>query len=331
MRALVAALMLSAGAAVAEAPLVSPRPEARLPEMPAVRPIARPVSVDPAPQQLRAEWLMSVVSSRAAPVRPARAASLPLEPAPVASARQFTPDDLIPGAISLRPMARPVIPPIVLHGPRARAEALMPEMSALAVPVSLRPAQRTAAVLATARRIEEERARGAVCGDRDIQGVRLGVHGGPGACGVEDAVRVRAVDGIRLTTPAVMDCATARALKTWVERGLRPAVGTEGGGPEAIRVMAHYSCRPRNNQPGARLSEHAFGRAIDIGGIRLRDGSEISVLRGWNTGDDGARLQQMWQAACGAFGTVLGPNANAQHRDHFHFDTARYRSGSYCR
>jgi hypothetical protein len=28
---------------------------------------------------------------------------------------------------------------------------------------------------------------------------------------------------------------------------------------------------------------------------------------------------------------VLGPNANSFHRDHFHFDTARYRSGSYCR
>jgi len=30
-------------------------------------------------------------------------------------------------------------------------------------------------------------------------------------------------------------------------------------------------------------------------------------------------------------GTVLGPEANRFHRDHFHFDTAEYRSGPYCR
>jgi len=28
---------------------------------------------------------------------------------------------------------------------------------------------------------------------------------------------------------------------------------------------------------------------------------------------------------------VLGPEAARYHQDHFHFDTARYRSGSYCR
>ena len=29
-------------------------------------------------------------------------------------------------------------------------------------------------------------------------------------------------------------------------------------------------------------------------------------------------------------GTALGPNANRFHRDYLHFDTARYRRGSYC-
>ena len=43
-------------------------------------------------------------------------------------------------------------------------------------------------------------------------------------------------------------------------------------------------------------------------------------------------LRNLHRAACGPFGTVLGPNANAAHRDHYHFDTARYRSGTaYCR
>jgi len=128
-----------------------------------------------------------------------------------------------------------------------------------------------------------------------------------------------------------MDCTTAKTLKSWVDGGMKPAVGRRGGGVSQIRVVAHYACRNRNNQAGGKLSEHAKGRAIDIAGFTLRDGTKISVLEGWNTQRDGAVLRQMHAKACGPFGTVLGPNANRFHRDHFHFDTARYRSGSYCR
>lgn len=328
--ALLALALLVAAPVLAEAPTLSLRPEARTVPIPPLRPLARPAPVQAAPQEMRAERLLApVLSTRSDPVEVSRAQ--PLLATPIGPAPLPTPDTIIPGMTSPRPVARPVVAPIDRHGPEARAEALMPVISAAAVPFSLYPERRPEAIEATARRIEEERARGAICGDLDIQGERIGTHPGPGSCGVDDAVRVRAVDGVRLSTPAVMDCATARALKTWVEQGLRPAIGTAGGGAEAIRVMGHYSCRPRNNQPGARLSEHSFGRAIDVGGIRLRDGTEISVLRHWNSQDHGARLRQIWQAACGPFGTVLGPNANAWHRDHFHFDTARYRSGSYCR
>jgi hypothetical protein len=56
----------------------------------------------------------------------------------------------------------------------------------------------------------------------------------------------------------------------------------------------------------------------------------VTLISGWN-GRDGALLRQAWQGACGPFGTVLGPDADRWHRDHFHFDTARYSSGPYCR
>jgi len=132
------------------------------------------------------------------------------------------------------------------------------------------------------------------------------------------------------TIAARIDCGTAQALKTWVETGVIPAVGDTGGGATSLRVVAHYSCRTRNNQPGARLSEHSFGRAIDIAGIGLADGTEISVLTGWN-GTYATQLRQMWQAACGPFGTVLGPDGDRFHQDHFHFDTAEHGNGSFCR
>ncbi|EAQ04314.1 hypothetical protein OB2597_09229 [Pseudooceanicola batsensis HTCC2597] len=195
----------------------------------------------------------------------------------------------------------------------------------------LRPRQRSPQIEEQARRKQAARRRGSVCGDVAIQGVSVGPVGGPGACGIDQAVRISSVSGVGLSTHAVMDCTTAKTLNTWVERGMKPAVRQRGGGVTQIRVVAHYACRTRNNQAGARLSEHAKGRAVDIAGFTLRDGSRISVLDGWNTRRDGAILRRMHKAACGPFGTVLGPDANRFHRDHFHFDTARYRSGSYCR
>jgi len=41
-------------------------------------------------------------------------------------------------------------------------------------------------------------------------------------------------------------------------------------------------------------------------------------------------LRQLHKGACGVFGTVLGPEANEAHRDHFHFDLAHRRSKAFC-
>jgi hypothetical protein len=144
-------------------------------------------------------------------------------------------------------------------------------------------------------------------------------------------VRVRNVGGIRLSGDGItVDCTTARALAAWVDGAARPAFRGTGGGLASIQVMGHYACRNRNNASGGRLSEHAFGRAIDIGGFGLQDGTRVTVLDHWGTNSYGSTLRQLHRAACGTFGTVLGPEANRYHQDHFHFDTARYRSGSYC-
>lgn len=171
----------------------------------------------------------------------------------------------------------------------------------------------------------------ALCGDASIRGEVVGPHPGNGACGIESAVRVKSVAGVQLSTPALIDCPTAQALKTWVEDGVQPAIGNSGGGVASLQVAAHYVCRTRNHQPGARLSEHSFGRAIDISGFGLRDGSDITVLTDWGSSAYGQQLRAMWRAACGPFGTVLGPESDRFHRTHFHMDTAVYRSGSYCR
>lgn len=174
--------------------------------------------------------------------------------------------------------------------------------------------------------------RGSICGDRAIRGQAIArIRGRISACGIENPVKVTSVDGVALSTPATLDCTTAKALKHWVHNGAKPAVGRMGGGIQSLRVVAHYACRTRNNQPGAKISEHGRGRAIDIAAINLKNGTALTVLSDWRTNRKGTALKRMHKAACGPFGTVLGPNANKYHQDHFHFDTARYRSGTYCR
>lgn len=174
--------------------------------------------------------------------------------------------------------------------------------------------------------------RGSVCGNRAIRGEEVAAIPGrlPG-CGVSDPVRITEVAGVRLSQASVMDCDTAKALHDWVERGVKPAVGRLGGGLSGLRVAAHYACRTRNNRPGAKISEHGKGHAIDISGFVLKNGVTISVLNGWRDPVQGKVLKAAHAAACGPFGTVLGPNADRYHQDHLHMDTARYRSGSYCR
>ena len=153
---------------------------------------------------------------------------------------------------------------------------------------------------------------------------------GPGACGVRDAWVVTEVGGVQLSRPAILTMRTARALDRWVRHSAVPAFGSRGGGLAELTVAAHYACRTRNSRRGARLSEHAQGRAIDISSFVMASGERITVLRGWR-GDDSRLLRRLHHAACGPFGTVLGPESDRFHQDHFHFDIADHRSGPYCR
>ena len=226
----------------------------------------------------------------------------------------------VPARLSLAPQAAPVA-------------AFRVATSPFAPRITDRPYLRPAAFTQRARDQAAAAVRGQICGDPAIQGEVIEDIAGPGGCGVIGAVRVKSVAGIPLTTQPTIDCNTAKALRRWVSDGIVPAVGDTGGGVAALRVMGHYTCRDRvgGSATNNKLSEHGRGRAVDIGGIQLKNGRELTVLTDWNKGTAGQQLKAMWKAACGPFGTVLGPAANAAHRDHFHVDTARYRNGSYCR
>lgn len=193
----------------------------------------------------------------------------------------------------------------------------------------LSPISVSAALPGTVRR--ETAKGGSVCGVAAIKGkeippIRASVKG----CGLAEGVRVTSVSGVRLSTPADIDCATAKALNGWVNDTLIPSVGSAGGGVAGLEIAASYVCRPRNNQKGNRISEHGKGHAVDISAIVLESGKAISVRQDWGSGKGGRILKKVRAAACGPFTTVLGPGSDRFHRDHLHFDTARGR-GPYCR
>jgi len=153
-----------------------------------------------------------------------------------------------------------------------------------------------------------------------------------GACGIENPVAVRYVSGVRLSTPATLNCRTANTLANWVENDAQNAVKKLRSRITEMTVFASYACRTRNSQRGARMSEHALGNAIDIGVFTLANGVELSVEDDWEkTGKEGTAIRALHDSACGPFSTVLGPNSDSFHYNHFHLDTAEYRSGSYCR
>ncbi len=239
---------------------------------------------------------------------------------------------------SIRPDIRPGTVPL------AQAVVASPApgpSTAEAVAVSPRPEGRpkniAAIVRAALRRPKAEKpvkfaTRGSVCGDRAIRGQEISrIPGKIRGCGVQNPVRITEVDGVKLSMAATVNCTTAKALRTWVSKTVKPSVGRTGGGVTSLRVAAHYSCRTRNNIPGAKISEHGRGNAIDISAINLKNGTALTVLGGWRDKRQGPVLKKIHRGACGTFGTVLGPNSDAHHQDHFHLDVAKHRGGAYCK
>jgi len=141
-------------------------------------------------------------------------------------------------------------------------------------------------------------------------------------CGFENAARLR-----RSTVPwgaagLPMSCPMIAALALWERHDLQPAAQRLLGA-RVVRIthFGSYACRNVNNSASGRRSQHARANALDVAGFVLEDGREISVVKDWEDGGArGAFLSEVHSAACGRFASVLGPDYNAAHANHFHFD-----------
>jgi hypothetical protein len=137
--------------------------------------------------------------------------------------------------------------------------------------------------------------------------------------------------GTPVTNLGAMTCPVARQFARWTREAMQPAAKASlGSRVVRIESFGTYSCRPVNGRAGARLSEHGRANAVDVGAFVLADGRRITVKGGWNGQDEDVRrfLRNVHAAGCRRFGIVLGPDSDAFHRDHLHFDMGQ---GPYCR
>ena len=152
--------------------------------------------------------------------------------------------------------------------------------------------------------------------------------GGPSVCGALRPFEMVAVNqgAVSLSPPAMVQCQMVPAIERFVAEVVQPAARAHLGRPVVeLKVLSSYSCRPRNGVSGEKLSEHGHANAIDVGAFRTADGRWITVREGWSSwGAEGRFLRAVHQGGCRYFTTVLGPNANSYHADHFHFDLARH-------
>ncbi|NNM77146.1 extensin family protein [Sphingomonas sp. ID1715] len=137
--------------------------------------------------------------------------------------------------------------------------------------------------------------------------------------------------GVPVSNLGAMNCSLAATFSAWVRNGVMPAARLYLRSEIAkVETFGTYSCRNVNGALAGRLSEHATANAVDVSGFLLADGRQITLKKDWNSPDADVRsfLLVIRTSACRRFKTVLSPDYNSLHADHFHLDMGR---GPFCR
>lgn len=154
-----------------------------------------------------------------------------------------------------------------------------------------------------------------------------------GACGTPIPIALKFINQeprIELRPAARLNCRTAEAVNRWMRDVVQPRAW-EFLDARIVRilVMSSYDCRTRAGT--GKLSEHAFANAIDVSEFITAKGEHVRLTEHWGGTSERARfLKAVHKGACRIFGTVLGPEADAAHRSHFHLDMTPRRYSAYC-
>lgn len=150
---------------------------------------------------------------------------------------------------------------------------------------------------------------------------------GPGVCGITYPFKIAAFAGgqVGLSNKVTLACPMIPEIDGWLSDTVQPAAELYLGTTVVEMRAGTYSCRGRNNQAGAKTSEHAFGNAIDVMSFRFADGRSLSIEKGWKgESQDQDFLREIFLGACRHFTTVLAPGSDVFHYNHLHLDLARH-------
>jgi len=150
----------------------------------------------------------------------------------------------------------------------------------------------------------------------------------PNDCSITAPVRITSIGlpgGAKLDLPAhpLLDCSFAVAFAGFL-RDLVTPLGEAmlGATVVALDTGPGYYCRGADRVPGAKVSPHGKGIAIDVSAILLADRRRIAVGHEASP-QEALFMQTMRRPGCGWFTTILGPG-DPDHADHFHFDILRH-------
>lgn len=182
-------------------------------------------------------------------------------------------------------------------------------------PASVQPPEATQATLQCHAELAREKVQFRALTDRTFGG----------GCSAIGAVQLTDI-GTPTTNLGAMTCPVARQYARWVREAVQPAARRMLGG-EVVRIetFGTYACRTVNSRAGARISEHGYANAVDVAAFVLRDGRRVSVEQGWNGGEEAVRrfLRAVHAEGCRRFSVGLGPDSDAAHTNHLHFDMGR--------
>jgi len=146
-------------------------------------------------------------------------------------------------------------------------------------------------------------------------------------CGWVNAVKFQKAGGAVVGAPK-MTCEMAAAMALWIEHEVQPlAQSYFKERVTQVADMGIYDCR---NILGSKYltnvrSQHATANAIDIAGFKLESGRRISILKNWDSnGPESEFLKEVHRRACRYFRVAIGPEYNALHKNHFHFDRGAF-------
>lgn len=106
-----------------------------------------------------------------------------------------------------------------------------------------------------------------------------------------------------------------------------PAVA-EDLSPRELRRLKRAE-RQKAREDARELAKEAARKARDTPSVVMPVSASLAAAA-QKPGPRGQFLREIHEAACGTFGTVLGPEANEAHRNHFHLDMAKRRYKSFC-